>query len=495
MRFLAAFVCLILASSAWADHRVVVQIAAPTARAQTSALRVLAGHDYTVTRTYKRLPYMAVTVDDHGLEALEDAVGIVGVVPDYEFDTMLGSSVPLIGADKVHASGFLGAGWAVAVLDTGLDLTHSSIATRIVAEACFTTGNQCPNGQSTMIGKGAAAAIADHGTHVAGICCGFDSTIVGVAPRSSIIGVQVFTRRSSGGISASFSDIIAGIEWVAGVAENGTPDHPELAGRVASINMSLGTGPVTGDCTSTYQAIADASALAIAAGVGVISAAGNNGSSTGISSPGCIRNNVAVGCTSKTTPESVCSFSNKGPEMDLWAPGLSIVSARQGGGSSSKSGTSMSTPHVAGAYALVNEMFQGSSITPDNIRTMLKFFGTDVAGRPRLRVDNITPTPPDPNEPEPPEPPDPNGPRCDPDSDGDGEIDRRDRCPDTPRGDAIDDAGCSWRQWCSTIVPGTWREKGDCRKLDWENNEPRNALDCKIDRRGWGSGDDVCVPK
>ena len=498
MRFLLALILCLLPALAWADHSIVIQLKAPTAASgeartrqirssQQAAERVMRGHGYVVKRDFgSRIPYMAVKIDDAGKAALEAASQIVNIVPDYEFEMQLLESIPLVGADVQHRAGFLGEGWAVAVLDTGLDLTHAAFGggARITAEACFMDAPQCPNGSDTMIGKGASAAIHYHGSHVTGICCGSQGGaglgVIGVAPRSDIIGVQVFTIRSGGGISASFSDIIEGILWVASLAEDGT--------KIASINMSLGTAAIVGECSAQYQAIRAASDIARQAGVGVIAASGNNGSQTGVSSPACIQGIIATGCTSKL--DSTCSFSNEGPMMQIRAPGLSIRSANMGGGHRVASGTSMSAPHVAGAYALVRQIFPTIS-GPDAIQTMLESLGKDIAGRPRLDLAGISA---DPNTPDPPDPNQPQPPGC-PDSDGDGEIDRRDRCPDTPVGEPIDDAGCSHEQWCHTIVPTTWRAKAECRQSDFQNDEPLRARDCRVDRRGWGNRDDECVPR
>ena len=498
MRLLLSLLLCLLPALAWADHRIVIQLKEPTAatgdartrqiqKAQKAAKRVMRGNEYTIKRDFGgRIPYLAVKIDDHGLEALEDAAQIERIVPDYEFEMQLLESIPLIGADVQHRAGFLGEGWAVAVLDTGLDLTHAAFGggARITAEACFMDAPQCPNGSDTMIGKGASAAIHYHGSHVTGICCGSQGGaglgVLGVAPRSDIIGVQVFTVRSGGGISASFSDIIEGILWVASLAEDGT--------KIASINMSLGTGPIVGECSAQYQAIRAASDIARQAGVAVIAASGNNGSRDGVSSPACIEGVIATGCSTKA--DAICSFSNEGAMMQIRAPGLSIRSANLGGGHRVASGTSMSAPHLAGAYAVVRQMFPAIS-GPDAIQTILESSGKDIAGRPRLDLSSITPgQPPDPNT-----PPCPDCPPTCADSDGDGEADSTDKCPNTPAGEAVDDAGCSREQWCHTITPGTWRARGDCRALDFLNDEPRNARDCRVDRKGWGGTDDECVPR
>ena len=185
--------------------------------------------------------------------------------------------------------------------------------------------------------------------------------------------------------------------------------------------------------------------------------------------------------------------------MEIRAPGLNILSANLGGGTRRASGTSMSTPFVAGAHALVRQTFPTIG-PPASIRTLLKFQGTDVQGRPRLWVGDLTGSqPPDPNDPIPPDPNQPQCPDCPPscaDADGDGEVDATDRCPNTPPGEAVDDAGCSRAQWCRTITPATWRTRGDCRALDFLNDEPRNAKDCKVIRRWFfDPRPSECVPR
>ena len=494
MRYILTLIFCLFTTVAWATrHEVIVKIRVPETTfgaqgraeiqsAQLGIMTLLRGTRYTIKRRYSRLPYLAMRCSDAALIRLAMSSEVLDIASDEEFFLNLRQSIPLIGASKVHTDGFLGQGYTVSILDTGVDKAHLAFGRRVVAEACFTDANQCPNGTDTQIGPGAGVPCAHaqcyHGTHVAGIAAGSSGVVTGVAPRANLVSMQIFTVRAGGGLSSSFSDIMAAIEHTAVLARTGM--------KIAAINMSLGTGPIVGDCTSSYQGIDDAVALAKAAGVGTIAAAGNNGSLTGISSPGCIRSIVAVGSTTKS--DSISSFSNRGPEMDLWAPGSSITSASPRNTTRNLSGTSMSAPHVAGAYALIHSMFPGQ-LTPDDIRTMVKSFGTDVVGRPRLRVDNVQapgPPPPDPNDPTPPPP------EC-ADSDGDGEQDSRDRCPNTPAGEPVDDAGCSHEQWCNLIVPDTWRSKGECRMLDWKNDETRLSRDCTVRRLRGRSNE--CVPR
>ena len=487
LAFLFALVSCVTTPPARSDH-VIIELATTSGRSAVATADAveaeIAGTDYTVHRRYKSLPYLALKAGPECLKRLEASGNVVAVHVDGEFTTQLVESIPLIGADKAHASGFTGKGHSVAILDTGVDLTHSAFAGRIVAEACFTHNNQCPNGQSTMIGKGAGAPCTGtcyHGTHVAGIAAGGIKPIIGVAPGAGIVPVQVFTISSSGGVSAFFSDIIAAHEWVASVAA----DH-----NIVSINMSLGTGAVTQnpcDSVSSFAPVKAAADLALAAGVGVVAASGNGGSLTGISAPACLSNIMAVGCTDKA--DGICSFSNRGPGLEIWAPGRLIQSASQGGGVRNLSGTSMSTPFVAGAYAVVRQAFPTIG-PPDNIRTLLKFQGKDIAGTPRLDLGNLGGVPPDPNQPECPE-----CPECPPscaDEDGDGEVDATDTCPNTGTGMAVDQSGCDRDQFCERVEVKAFRDRKLCRSSDWRNDEPttKRPVDCMVVKQAGGR---VCI--
>src|SRR5690606_25804093 len=98
------------------------------------------------------------------------------------------STIPQIGADVAHANEDDGDGFAVAVIDTGVDGDHPMFGSRLIEEACFSVSGDCPNDANVMLGAGAAApcssAQCDHGTHVAGIAVGANGALVGVAPHA-----------------------------------------------------------------------------------------------------------------------------------------------------------------------------------------------------------------------------------------------------------------------------------------------------------------------
>jgi subtilisin family serine protease len=173
-----------------------------------------------------------------------------------------------------------------------------------------------------------------HGTHVAGTIAAKDdsSYVVGVAPGAPVTGVKVLGCNGSG----STSGVIRGIDWVTANAKK-----PAIA------NMSLGGGA----STSMDNAVRNSAA----AGVFYAVAAGNSGAPACNSSParaGAGANNGIATVAATASNESEASWSNYGSCVDIWAPGVSVLSTRKGGGTTTMSGTSMASPHVGGGGAL-----------------------------------------------------------------------------------------------------------------------------------------------
>ena len=166
------------------------------------------------------------------------------------------------------------------------------------------------------------------GTHVAGIAA---STLHGVAKSANIIAVKVMGDDGTG----SGSNIIAGINFVVQAA-NGS-------GRPSVINLSI--------TTPGSQAIDDAVENAVSFGVHVVAAAGNDNTDASLSSPARSPAVIAVGATDINDKRA--SFSNFGPDVDIFAPGVGVVSLGNAGDDAVKTldGTSMACPHVTGLVA------------------------------------------------------------------------------------------------------------------------------------------------
>ena len=296
-------------------------------------------------------------------------------------------SVPQIGADLAQAQGEDGDGFAVAVIDTGVDVDHPMFGSRLIEEACFSVSSDCPNGEEQMLGAGAAVPCAlagcDHGTHVAGIAIGDADSgpLVGVAPHAQLIAINVFSD-IDGEPGAYTSDILAAMQHV--LALSAFHD-------IAAVNLSLGGELYTSAQTCSQASPSQLNAVAQLrnAGIATVAASGNDGFTNAISSPGCLSNVISVGSVGDS--DGVSSFSNSADFLTLLAPGESIQSAAVGGGTRNASGTSMATPHVAGAIADIREAMPDATV--DEIENALMLSGQPILdGRngittPRIRVD------------------------------------------------------------------------------------------------------------
>lgn len=242
----------------------------------------------------------------------------------------------------------------VAVLDTGLDVTHPEFVERVIAPANFSGAVQDTDVHD-----------ADgHGTHVSGIVGAEgnnDLGVAGVAWGVPIMPIKVLNDQGGGSDFAILQGFLHAVRF---------RPSPDTGARVRVINMSLGTSG--GDVPAYW---ADAMDEARAAGVIVVSAAGNEGR-TVVSSPANTPGMIAVGSTGTYLAwESLSPFSNTGDRLDLTAPGENILSTAPQAGSaigtdySTISGTSMASPYVAGVAALVIARYDAT-----NTQTNAAFF-------------------------------------------------------------------------------------------------------------------------
>lgn len=184
---------------------------------QDTLLKHISRKNAQNAKKFKHIPFMALTVDQAEFHQLLNAKEIDLIEEDVLVSLALSQSVPLIGANgNWNFSGFSGAGQTVAILDTGVDFTHSFLIGKNALEECFSTTGTfseldsnnvpytyntttvCPNGQTHMVGNGAGRNCTingcDHGTHVAGIAAGKGNNFSGVARDANIFAIQVFSQ-------------------------------------------------------------------------------------------------------------------------------------------------------------------------------------------------------------------------------------------------------------------------------------------------------------
>ena len=232
--------------------------------------------------------------------------------PSWGLDRLDQPSLPLNRSYTSPGSG--GSGVTVYVIDTGIRITHQDFGGRASYGWDF-----ADNDATAQDGNG-------HGTHVAGTIAG---TAYGVAKKAKVVAVRVLDNAGAG----TTSQVIAGIDWVT-----------RHAHKPAVANLSLG---------GIHNAQLDAAVRnSIAAGVTYTVAAGNDGLPAGLYSPADVKEAITVGATDKA--DARAAFSNFGPAVDLFAPGVSITSASYASdtGKATFSGTSMASPHAAGAAAV-----------------------------------------------------------------------------------------------------------------------------------------------
>jgi subtilisin family serine protease len=252
----------------------------------------------------------------------------------------------------------------IAILDSGIDLTHPDLNLyRYTNCTVGTVKKTCKDNDSgTNDGFG-------HGTHVAGIAAALDngSGVVGVAPGARLWAIKVLDDTGNG----TTSSIVAGIDYVTGHAS-----------EIEVANMSLG-------CVCTSSAMNTAVSNSVAAGVVYAISAGNdmidvsnvtpanNPDAIIVSAladfdgkPGGLSNaSQAYTTCTETQDDSFACFSNFGSGVTIMAPGVNILSTWMGGGTAILSGTSMASPHVAGAAALYRVKHPGS--TPAQVKAGL----------------------------------------------------------------------------------------------------------------------------
>jgi subtilisin family serine protease len=332
---------------------------ASVAHAQARAQHAQLGFVYSAA-----IKGYSATLSSAAVRALRTDPRVAAVVPDRKVHLeaqTLPTGINRVDGERSSTVSGNGAGSVnvdIAIIDTGIDTHHPDLNV-VGGVACNGSGYEDRNG---------------HGTHVAGIAAARDNAtgVVGVAPGARLWAVRVLDASGSG----SWSNVICGVDWVT-----------RNASRIEVANMSLGASgskPRRGFGCITADPLHDAICRSVAAGVTYAVAAGNSSSNVRGVVPAAYDEVITVSALAdfngrpgggaaatcrSDTDDTFANFSNYGSGVDLIAPGVCIYSTYLGGGYKRLSGTSMASPHVAGAAALYKATHPTAS--PSQVKSAL----------------------------------------------------------------------------------------------------------------------------
>jgi subtilisin family serine protease len=325
------------------ENHYIVKLKAAQGEFQATADEVIASIAADADLVYQNFGGFAATLTAEEVEALRSNPNVEFIEQDAEikaFATQSGAPWGLARLSNTNAGSTTytyddtaGSGTCAYIIDTGIQTNHPDFGGRAVWGRNFV-------GSGTTDDNG-------HGTHVAGTIGG---TTYGVAKKTTLIAVKVLNASGSG----STSGVVGGMDWVAS-------DGRTRAGcsRGVVVNMSLGGGLST--------AINNAATGITNAGLFLAVAAGNEGQNAANVSPASTASACTVGATDIN--DRTASFSNFGAVLDVYAPGVNVLSTWIGSTTRSISGTSMASPHIAGLGAYYLGL--GAS-TPTNLCTYIR---------------------------------------------------------------------------------------------------------------------------
>lgn len=390
-------------------------------------IRIFKGHDIYI---FDPLPETgASSVQSKDAQSPNDTTMLQGHVEE------------LTSVSTMHKLGYTGKGSTIAIVDTGLNSSHEQFAGRVIAQNCFSYSwhckpipgwqlcdeddtecdpgkcydcdnnliSACKGGTVENYGEtysafpGGAGKLSEfnHGSHVAGISAGKDgmapgANIIAVAVQSEFYNPYLVSVENPTGYTVTLwnHDIYAAYDWLLEIQ-----DELKKEGKPISIlNLSLGGGQHADycdnddDCAEEYEYFRDLNA----AGILPAAASGNEFRDDAVASPSCLSNTLTVGALADMdTPYIVC-YSNHNNVVDILAPGTNIWSSYLvdpdgnpvTNSYGSMSGTSMATPVVSGALALIMEAFPGKTL--EEYKTILVEVSTKTADRRNSNGWNLT---------------------------------------------------------------------------------------------------------
>ncbi|MFC1691006.1 S8 family serine peptidase [Nanoarchaeota archaeon] len=323
-----------------------------------------------IEHNYTSIGLVHAKVTPEELEKLNNNPEIENIEKSKTYSIVLDASIPYINADsvwgtKVNGINITGAGETICIIDTGIDYRHDSLGNCTQAEFLAGDCTKVLSGYDYVNNDPNPMDDHSHGTHCAGIASSTHTTYRGVAFDANLVALKAC---NSGG-GCGDSDILAGIDWCITNAS---------IFNISVISMSLGDD-------SFHNSYCSGSIFntpvrtAVENGITVAIAAGNvPAGATGVAEPACVENATVVGGL-RDSDNAV--FYKRGALMDLFAPGIGIYAPVLNEGFGTKSGTSMATPHVAGAIAVMqqyNKLINNASLDPYNIEDLFEETGVMV---------------------------------------------------------------------------------------------------------------------
>jgi subtilisin family serine protease len=342
--------------------------------------------EFQVRHFYGSFSLMSATVTRAALLSLANRPDVDWIRLDGKkrpLDSVASNAQSLMHSDQANALGATGTGQAIAIVDTGVDYGVDAMG-----------GGGFPNskvvgGTDTADNDNDPMDCDGHGTSVASIA----ASTAGVAPAAKIVAIKVFTSTdATNGSCADTADdsvILAGVDWAI--------DH-RAQFNIGVINLSLGGAFEDsldhGYCDADVPDYASAFDSAIAAGMVVVVASGNDGTANALSAPACVTSAVSVGAVysqtsssqtwlddkgatqcvdAPTAPDQVVCFSDSASNLSMLAPGAFWVVAKKGSGVNLFAGTSASAPAVSGTVALMRQLRPG--LPPESLTGILRSTG------------------------------------------------------------------------------------------------------------------------